>query len=201
MLRQEPGWVQDRRPGGDVISRSTSDVENVRRPAGFLPSPPHQHRPGLCVTLRRCLGNRPRLLTWQPWGSIRACCGGAPVSASRMMRQATAAAGIAGPSLRSDSGALLWNQRHQDLHGQETTSRNSFAERNPRLPRFGPLPGPQPAGKPCSRCWKEFPRSACCWLLAFAAASSRRPLSIGNLVSACPVCGAVVFPPPLLGSP
>ncbi|MEB3176682.1 MAG: ABC transporter ATP-binding protein [Synechococcus sp.] len=34
LLRQEPGWVQ-RTGSGEVISRSTSDVENVRRLLGF----------------------------------------------------------------------------------------------------------------------------------------------------------------------
>jgi len=34
LLRQEPGWVQQA-GSGDVISRSTSDVENVRRLLGF----------------------------------------------------------------------------------------------------------------------------------------------------------------------
>ena len=34
LLRQEPGWVQ-RTGSGGVISRSTSDVENVRRLLGF----------------------------------------------------------------------------------------------------------------------------------------------------------------------
>jgi ATP-binding cassette subfamily B protein len=34
LLRQEPGWVQTA-GSGEVISRSTSDVENVRRLLGF----------------------------------------------------------------------------------------------------------------------------------------------------------------------
>ena len=34
MLRQEPGWVQST-GSGEVISRATSDVENVRRLLGF----------------------------------------------------------------------------------------------------------------------------------------------------------------------
>ena len=34
MLRQEPGWVQTT-GSGEVISRATSDVENVRRLLGF----------------------------------------------------------------------------------------------------------------------------------------------------------------------
>ena len=34
MLRQEPGWVQET-GSGEVISRATSDVENIRRLLGF----------------------------------------------------------------------------------------------------------------------------------------------------------------------
>ena len=64
LLRQEPGWVQ-RTGGGEVISRSTSDVENVRRLLGFALL-------SLTNTVLVYSFTLPAMLTIDPWLSLAA---------------------------------------------------------------------------------------------------------------------------------
>jgi len=64
LLRQEPGWVQ-RTGSGEVISRSTSDVENVRRLLGFALL-------SLTNTVLVYSFTLPAMLTIDPWLSLAA---------------------------------------------------------------------------------------------------------------------------------
>ena len=64
LLKQEPGWVQ-RTGSGEVISRSTSDVENVRRLLGFALL-------SLTNTVLVYSLTLPAMLTIDPWLSLAA---------------------------------------------------------------------------------------------------------------------------------
>ena len=64
LLRQEPGWVQQT-GSGEVISRSTSDVENVRRLLGFALL-------SLTNTVLVYSFTLPAMLTIDPWISLAA---------------------------------------------------------------------------------------------------------------------------------
>ncbi|MFZ9951301.1 MAG: ABC transporter transmembrane domain-containing protein, partial [Vulcanococcus sp.] len=64
MLRQEPGWVQ-RTGSGEVISRATSDVENVRRLLGFAVLSLTNTALAYALTL-------PAMLAIDPWLSLAA---------------------------------------------------------------------------------------------------------------------------------
>ena len=64
LLKQEPGWVQ-RTGSGEVISRSTSDVENVRRLLGFALL-------SLTNTVLVYSFTLPAMLTIDPWLSLAA---------------------------------------------------------------------------------------------------------------------------------
>ena len=64
LLRQEPGWVQQT-GSGEVISRSTSDVENVRRLLGFALL-------SLTNTVLVYSFTLPAMLTIDPWLSLAA---------------------------------------------------------------------------------------------------------------------------------
>ena len=64
LLKQEPGWVQST-GSGDVISRSTSDVENVRRLLGFAVL-------SLTNTVLVYTFTLPAMLSIDPWLSLAA---------------------------------------------------------------------------------------------------------------------------------
>ncbi|MEB3261528.1 MAG: ABC transporter transmembrane domain-containing protein, partial [Cyanobacteriota bacterium] len=64
MLRQEPGWVQTT-GSGEVISRATSDVENVRRLLGFAVLSLTNTALAYALTL-------PAMLAIDPWLSLAA---------------------------------------------------------------------------------------------------------------------------------
>ena len=64
LLKQEPGWVQST-GSGEVISRSTSDVENVRRLLGFALL-------SLTNTVLVYSLTLPAMLTIDPWLSLAA---------------------------------------------------------------------------------------------------------------------------------
>ncbi|MFZ9217742.1 MAG: ABC transporter transmembrane domain-containing protein, partial [Vulcanococcus sp.] len=64
MLRQEPGWVQST-GSGEVISRATSDVENVRRLLGFAVL-------SLTNTVLAYALTLPAMLAIDPWLSLAA---------------------------------------------------------------------------------------------------------------------------------
>ena len=127
MLRQEPGWVQTT-GSGEVISRATSDVENVRRLLGFAVLSLTNTALAYALTL-------PAMLTIDPWLSLAAV-GLYPLMlltvrlfGGRMMRQ---------QRRQQQSLASLSDLVQEDLsgisaikiYGQETTERQAFAERN-----------------------------------------------------------------------
>ncbi len=127
MLRQEPGWVQTT-GSGEVISRATSDVENVRRLLGFAVLSLTNTALAYALTL-------PAMLTIDPWLSLAAV-GLYPLMLAtvrlfggRMMKQ---------QRRQQESLAQLSDLIQEDLsgisaikiYGQETTERQAFAERN-----------------------------------------------------------------------
>ncbi|MFM2080466.1 MAG: hypothetical protein RLZZ219_1148 [Cyanobacteriota bacterium] len=127
MLRQEPGWVQTT-GSGEVISRATSDVENVRRLLGFAVLSLTNTALAYALTL-------PAMLSIDPWLSLAAV-GLYPLMlltvrlfGGRMMRQ---------QRRQQQSLARLSDLIQEDLsgisaikiYGQESTERQAFAERN-----------------------------------------------------------------------
>ena len=127
MLRQEPGWVQST-GSGEVISRATSDVENVRRLLGFAVLSLTNTALAYALTL-------PAMLAIDPWLSLAAV-GLYPLMlltvrlfGGRMMRQ---------QRRQQQSLASLSDLVQEDLsgisaikiYGQEATERQAFAERN-----------------------------------------------------------------------
>ena len=126
-LRQEPGWVQST-GSGEVISRATSDVENVRRLLGFAVLSLSNTALAYALTL-------PAMLAIDPWLSLAAV-GLYPLMlltvrlfGGRMMRQ---------QRRQQQSLASLSDLVQEDLsgisaikiYGQETTELQAFAERN-----------------------------------------------------------------------
>ncbi|MFM7435183.1 MAG: ABC transporter ATP-binding protein, partial [Vulcanococcus sp.] len=129
MLRQEPGWVQTT-GSGEVISRATSDVENVRRLLGFAVLSLTNTALAYALTL-------PAMLAIDPWLSLAAV-GLYPLMlvtvrlfGGRMMRQ---------QRRQQEALASLSDLIQEDLsgisaikiYGQETTERQAFAARNRR---------------------------------------------------------------------
>lgn len=127
MLRQEPGWVQTT-GSGEVISRATSDVENVRRLLGFAVLSLTNTALAYALTL-------PAMLAIDPWLSLAAV-GLYPLMLAtvrlfggRMMKQ---------QRRQQESLAQLSDLIQEDLsgisaikiYGQEATERQAFAERN-----------------------------------------------------------------------
>ncbi|MEY2645756.1 MAG: hypothetical protein RLZZ611_2405 [Cyanobacteriota bacterium] len=127
MLRQEPGWVQST-GSGEVISRATSDVENVRRLLGFAVL-------SLTNTVLAYALTLPAMLAIDPWLSLAAV-GLYPLMlitvrlfGGRMMRQ---------QRRQQQSLAQLSDLIQEDLsgisaikiYGQEASERQAFAERN-----------------------------------------------------------------------
>ena len=127
MLRQEPGWVQTT-GSGEVISRATSDVENVRRLLGFAVLSLTNTALAYALTL-------PAMLAIDPWLSLAAV-GLYPLMlltvrlfGGRMMRQ---------QRRQQQSLASLSDLIQEDLsgisaikiYGQERTEQAAFAERN-----------------------------------------------------------------------
>ena len=127
MLRQEPSWVQTR-GSGDVISRATSDVENIRRLLGFAVLSLTNTLLAYCLTL-------PAMLAIDPWLTLAAI-GLYPVMLSvvrlfggRMMQQ---------QRLQQEELSGLSDLIQEDLsgigaikiYGQEASEQDAFAERN-----------------------------------------------------------------------
>lgn len=127
MLRQEPSWVQTR-GSGDVISRATSDVENIRRLLGFAVLSLTNTLLAYCLTL-------PAMLAIDPWLTLAAI-GLYPVMLSvvrlfggRMMQQ---------QRLQQEELSGLSDLIQEDLsgigaikiYGQEASEQEAFAERN-----------------------------------------------------------------------
>ena len=129
MLRQEPDWIQSK-GSGEVISRATSDVENIRRLLGFAIL-------SLTNTLLAYALTLPAMLAIDPWLTLAAV-GLYPVMLSavrlfggRMMRQKRA---------QQEELSALSNLIQEDLsgigaikiYGQEASEQEAFATRNRR---------------------------------------------------------------------
>jgi len=127
MLRQEPSWVQTR-GSGDVISRATSDVENIRRLLGFAVLSLTNTLLAYCLTL-------PAMLAIDPWLTLAAI-GLYPVMLSvvrlfggRMMQQ---------QRQQQEELSGLSDLIQEDLsgigaikiYGQESSEHKAFSERN-----------------------------------------------------------------------
>ena len=127
LLKQEPGWVQTT-GSGEVISRATSDVENVRRLLGFAVLSLTNTALAYALTL-------PAMLAIDPWLSLAAV-GLYPVMlmvvrlfGGRMMRQ---------QRRQQEALASLSDLIQEDLsgisaikiYGQEATEQTAFAGRN-----------------------------------------------------------------------
>ena len=129
MLRQEPDWIQSK-GSGEVISRATSDVENIRRLLGFAIL-------SLTNTLLAYALTLPAMLAIDPWLTLAAV-GLYPVMLTtvrlfggRMMRQQRA---------QQEDLSALSNLIQEDLsgigaikiYGQEVAEQDAFATRNRR---------------------------------------------------------------------
>ena len=129
MLRQEPTWVQTT-GSGEVISRATSDVENIRRLLGFAIL-------SLTNTLLAYTVTLPAMLSIDP-GLTLAAIGLYPVMlvtvrlfGGRMMRQQRS---------QQEELSALSNLIQEDLsgigaikiYGQEASEQDAFASRNRR---------------------------------------------------------------------
>jgi len=127
LLKQEPGWVQTT-GSGEVISRATSDVENVRRLLGFAVLSLTNTALAYALTL-------PAMLAIDPWLSLAAV-GLYPLMlmvvrlfGGRMMRQ---------QRRQQEALASLSDLIQEDLsgisaikiYGQEATEQSAFAGRN-----------------------------------------------------------------------
>ena len=127
LLKQEPGWVQTT-SSGEVISRATSDVENVRRLLGFAVLSLTNTALAYALTL-------PAMLAIDPWLSLAAV-GLYPLMlmvvrlfGGRMMRQQRrqqeALASLSDPIQEDLSGISAIK-----IYGQEATEQTAFAGRN-----------------------------------------------------------------------
>lgn len=195
LLTQEPGWVQTT-GSGEVISRATSDVENVRRLLGFAVLSLTNTALAYALTL-------PAMLAIDPWLSLAAI-GLYPLMLSvvrlfggRMMRQ---------QRRQQEALASLSDLIQEDLsgisaikiYGQESTEQTAFAGRN-RLYRDAAL------GLARTRS-TLFPLlegiSSVSLLLLLALGSGQLAsgrLSIGDLVALILYVERLVFPTALLG--
>jgi len=195
LLRQEPGWVQTT-GSGEVISRATSDVENVRRLLGFAVLSLTNTALAYALTL-------PAMLAIDPWLSLAAI-GLYPLMLSvvrlfggRMMRQ---------QRRQQEALASLSDLIQEDLsgigaikiYGQEATEQQAFSGRN-RIYRDAAL------GLARTRS-TLFPLlegiSSVSLLLLLALGSGQLEsgrLSIGDLVALILYVERLVFPTALLG--
>ena len=195
LLRQEPGWVQST-GSGEVISRATSDVENVRRLLGFAVLSLTNTALAYALTL-------PAMLAIDPWLSLAAV-GLYPLMLAtvrlfggRMMRQ---------QRRQQQALASLSDLIQEDLsgisaikiYGQEAVEEQAFAGRN-RIYRDAAL------GLARTRS-TLFPLleglSSISLLLLLALGSGQLEsgrLSIGDLVALILFVERLVFPTALLG--
>jgi ATP-binding cassette subfamily B protein len=127
MLRQEPGWVQST-GSGEVISRATSDVENVRRLLGFAVLSLTNTALAYALTLPAMLAIDP-LLSLAAVGLYPLMLVTVRLFGGRMMKQ---------QRRQQESLAQLSDLIQEDLsgisaikiYGQEATERQAFAARN-----------------------------------------------------------------------
>ncbi|TVS07253.1 MAG: ABC transporter ATP-binding protein [Cyanobium sp. PLM2.Bin73] len=195
VLRQEPGWVQST-GSGEVISRATSDVENVRRLLGFAVLSLTNTALAYALTL-------PAMLSIDPWLTLAAV-GLYPLMlitvrlfGGRMMRQQRrqqeALAGLSDLIQEDLSGISAIK-----IYGQESIEQAAFAGRN-RVYRDAAL------GLARTRS-TLFPLlegiSSISLLLLLALGSGQLEsgrLSIGDLVALILFVERLVFPTALLG--
>ncbi|MEY4359401.1 MAG: hypothetical protein RLZZ631_887 [Cyanobacteriota bacterium] len=129
MLSQEPGWVQST-GSGEVISRATSDVENVRRLLGFAVLSLTNTALAYALTLPAMLAIDP-LLSLAAVGLYPLMLVTVRLFGGRMMRQ---------QRRQQEALAQLSDLIQEDLsginaikiYGQEVTERQAFAARNRR---------------------------------------------------------------------
>ena len=195
LLRQEPGWVQTT-GSGEVISRATSDVENVRRLLGFAVLSLTNTALAYALTL-------PAMLAIDPWLSLAAVALyplmllAVRMFGGRMMRQ---------QRRQQEALASLSDLIQEDLsgisaikiYGQEATENQAFSSRN-RVYRDAAL------GLARTRS-TLFPLlegiSSISLLLLLALGSGQLEsgrLSIGDLVALILFVERLVFPTALLG--
>ncbi|MEB3296236.1 MAG: ABC transporter ATP-binding protein, partial [Cyanobacteriota bacterium] len=195
LLRQEPGWVQTT-GSGEVISRATSDVENVRRLLGFAVLSLTNTALAYALTL-------PAMLAIDPWLSLAAVAlyplmlVAVRMFGGRMMRQ---------QRRQQEALASLSDLIQEDLsgisaikiYGQEATETEAFSARN-RIYRDAAL------GLARTRS-TLFPLlegiSSISLLLLLALGSGQLEsgrLSIGDLVALILFVERLVFPTALLG--
>ena len=129
MLRQEPNWVQTT-GSGEVISRATSDVENIRRLLGFAILSLTNTLLAYAMTLPAMLAIDPKL-TLAAVGLYPLMLGTVRLFGGRMVRQQRA---------QQEELAGLSNLIQEDLsgigaikiYGQETSEQDAFSGRNRR---------------------------------------------------------------------
>ena len=194
LLRQEPGWVQTT-GSGEVISRATSDVENVRRLLGFAVLSLTNTALAYALTL-------PAMLAIDPWLSLAAV-GLYPLMlmvvrlfGGRMMRQQRrqqeALAGLSDLVQEDLSGISAIK-----IYGQEPTEQAAFAGRN-RIYRDAALG----LARTRSTLFPLLEGISSLSLLLLALGSGQLAsgrLSIGDLVALILYVERLVFPTALLG--
>jgi ATP-binding cassette subfamily B protein len=129
MLRQEPGWVQTT-GSGEVISRATSDVENVRRLLGFAVLSLTNTVLAYALTLPAMLAIDP-LLSLAAVGLYPLMLVTVRLFGGRMMRQQRRqqeALGQLSDLIQEDLSGI----NAIKIYGQEATEQQAFAERNRR---------------------------------------------------------------------
>ena len=129
MLRQEPGWVQTT-GSGEVISRATSDVENVRRLLGFAVLSLTNTALAYALTLPAMLAIDP-LLSLAAVGLYPLMLTTVRLFGGRMMRQQRRqqeALGELSDLIQEDLSGISAIK----IYGQERTEREAFERRNKR---------------------------------------------------------------------
>jgi len=129
MLRQEPGWVQST-GSGEVISRATSDVENVRRLLGFAVLSLTNTALAYALTLPAMLAIDP-LLSLAAVGLYPLMLITVRLFGGRMMQQQRRqqeALGELSDLIQEDLSGISAIK----IYGQERTEREAFERRNKR---------------------------------------------------------------------
>ncbi|MFM7267169.1 MAG: ABC transporter ATP-binding protein, partial [Cyanobium sp.] len=195
LLRQEPGWVQTT-GSGEVISRATSDVENVRRVLGFAVLSLTNTALAYALTLPAMLSIDP-LLTVVAVGLYPLMLFTVRLFGGRMMQQ---------QRLQQEALARLSDLIQEDLsgvsaikiYGQEAMEQQAFAGRN-RAYRDSALE----LGRTRSTLFPLLEGIASISLLLLLAIGSGQlesgRLSIGDLVALILYVERLVFPTALLG--
>jgi ATP-binding cassette subfamily B multidrug efflux pump len=195
LLRQEPGWVQST-GSGEVISRATSDVENVRRLLGFAVLSLTNTALAYALTLPAMLAIDP-LLTLAAVGLYPLMLFTVRLFGGRMMKQ---------QRRQQEALAQLSDLIQEDLsgigaikiYGQEAAEQQAFEGRN-RIYRDAALG----LGRTRSTLFPLLEGIASISLLLLLAIGSGQlesgRLSIGDLVALILFVERLVFPTALLG--